>query len=272
MPETRVDPTRLQGEALRRWYLRSPEQIELERQAAEARQHRAFFGPMGRADPDPGFTRRSDPAPTNIDPGFIRHPEIAGEQVDPGFSRYPGEPFLWPDEQTGTVAARSSGQPYTALSEGAVLDRGLAGPDDGGDLFDIGSKTPQHRRGWEKRWGMPWPTVPETGEKYHVSHIKPKADGGADTLDNIEPEHPAEHIQRHRESGDFSRWGKRGAAARGTPSRGGPRVRGLGLLGIIPNITGILSGRIRTDTPLHFWYDMIGYPSPDDIPPPPDYV
>jgi hypothetical protein len=29
-------------------------------------------------------------------------------------------------------------------------------------------------------------------------------------------------------------------------------------------LTGLLSGRIRTDTPVHTWYDMAGYPAPDD--------
>lgn len=39
-----VDPSRLQGEALDRWYRRSPDEIEQERQAAQARKYDAFFG------------------------------------------------------------------------------------------------------------------------------------------------------------------------------------------------------------------------------------
>ena len=43
------------------------------------------------------------------------------------------------------------------------------------------------------------------------------------------------------------------------------RRRGLGLLGVIPNITGILSGRIRTDNFDNFTSDMLDYPSQEDI-------
>lgn len=37
MPERQIDPARLEGEALRRWYLRSPDEIEQERQARPTR-------------------------------------------------------------------------------------------------------------------------------------------------------------------------------------------------------------------------------------------
>lgn len=38
-----IDPARLEGEALRRWYLRSPDEIEDERQAEASRAYDAFF-------------------------------------------------------------------------------------------------------------------------------------------------------------------------------------------------------------------------------------
>lgn len=102
------------------------------------------------------------------------------------------------------------------------------------------------------------------------------ADGGTNTLDNIKPMDPAEHRASHKE--DNSRWGKRAGIARAfggkvepplhAPRRtGGPSVKGFGILGLVPNITGILSGRLRTDTPVHLWNDMLGYPSEDDTPP-----
>jgi hypothetical protein len=149
--------------------------------------------------------------------------------------------------------------------DGSVfLDRGLAGPADGAQLFDVGWKTQQHRRGWEKREGRDWPTT-ATGQNYHVSHKIAKADGGPDTLDNVEPEHPAEHIARHKANGDFARWGARGGRPQPQVPEEGLKIRGLGLLGFLPDITGILSGRIRTDTFQHFISDMGGPPSPDDI-------
>ncbi len=42
-----IDPARLDGDALHRWYVRSPADIESERQAAAARRYADFFG-----DPD----------------------------------------------------------------------------------------------------------------------------------------------------------------------------------------------------------------------------
>lgn len=38
-----IDPARLEGEALRRWYLRSPQEVEEERRANKARAYDAFF-------------------------------------------------------------------------------------------------------------------------------------------------------------------------------------------------------------------------------------
>ncbi|MDP3855206.1 HNH endonuclease signature motif containing protein [Phenylobacterium sp.] len=111
-----------------------------------------------------------------------------------------------------------------------------------------------------------------------MSHIKAVADGGTNTLDNIEPMDPDEHIAKHRRDGDQRRFAMRAGIApafggRVEPPAHAPRptrgstVRGLGLLGLIPNVTGILSGRIRTDTPVHFWNDLLGYSSEDDLPP-----
>ena len=39
-----VNPAELEGEELRRWYLRSPEEIERQRQATAEVEYRAFFG------------------------------------------------------------------------------------------------------------------------------------------------------------------------------------------------------------------------------------
>jgi hypothetical protein len=63
------------------------------------------------------------------------------------------------------------------------------------------------------------------------------------------------------ENGDFRTWG---SWSGGRKPGGGPEVEGLGWLGIIPDITGILSGRIRTDTFDNFASDLIGIPSEED--------
>jgi hypothetical protein len=44
MAEGQVDPTRLQGAELTRWYVRSPTDIERERQATAQQHYREYFG------------------------------------------------------------------------------------------------------------------------------------------------------------------------------------------------------------------------------------
>lgn len=55
MPGAQIDPVRLSGEALRQWYLRTPEEIEQEREASALRRHTDFFGRRKWRNPDPGF-------------------------------------------------------------------------------------------------------------------------------------------------------------------------------------------------------------------------
>ncbi len=117
--------------------------------------------------------------------------------------------------------------------------------------------------------GRPWPKTAD-GRNYHVAHKRAIADGGTNTLDNIEPMDPDEHMALHISNGDNVRWGRRPWTARtfgGTvepPNPGGLATRSLGLFSIVPAITGLLSGRIRTDTWLHTMYDLAGLPAPDD--------
>ena len=47
-----VDPARLEGEALRRWYARSPDEIDDERKRAAATRYDSFFSPTRRERPD----------------------------------------------------------------------------------------------------------------------------------------------------------------------------------------------------------------------------
>lgn len=59
-----VDPARLQGAALRRWYLRTPDEVEAERAAASEAAYNAFFSqPGSRAASDFDIATRGPTAP-----------------------------------------------------------------------------------------------------------------------------------------------------------------------------------------------------------------
>jgi len=69
MPDGSIDVGSLEGDALTRWYLRSPADIEQERQAAAAKRYQDFYGAFG-PDPDPGFAREMPSMDHDVDPGF----------------------------------------------------------------------------------------------------------------------------------------------------------------------------------------------------------
>ncbi len=70
-------------------------------------------------------------------------------------------------------------------------------------------KSSKLRKAYEEEHGVTWPTDPETGRNMEVAHKKARGDGGTDDVWNYEPLPHSEHVKRHREAGDFSRWSKR---------------------------------------------------------------
>ena len=82
------------------------------------------------------------------------------------------------------------------------------------------------------------------------------ADGGSNTLDNIRPMHPAEHVN----AGDFARWARRPGIARAF----GGTVEAFPILELGSLILGALSGRIRTNSVDNMLHDMLGEPSMED--------
>lgn len=179
MPDSPVDPSTLEGDALRRWYQRTPADIEQERQAARMQQYNDFFGGL--------------PTPQS--------PTDTGPHSAPSIG-----PSTAPDVDQ---SAQWSGAPGP-VDDDAYFDTTGAGPDDGGELSLVGNPANRGlRREWEQKWGQQWPKDPVTGRNYDVAHIVAKADGGKDHVDNIRPMHPADHMAEHIANGDMSRWARR---------------------------------------------------------------
>jgi len=228
-----IDPARLGRETLTQWYRRTSSEIEQERDEVEA---------QGWLDYQ--FETRRQSGATQQTEGLI------APAVDDGL-------YI----ATGTGGWRRIGD-------------GLDSQHDGGPSFHpaepqqayflpVGNPAnPRLIRQWEKREGRPWPRDPLTGRLYDVGHIKALADGGANTLENIEPIHRDLHVAQHKANGDYSRWAKRAAIAR---AFGGRVARALSPLAILPTITGVLSNRIRTDNWDNFTSDMVGWPSEEDM-------
>ena len=83
------------------------------------------------------------------------------------------------------------------------------------------------RRRWERAEGRHWPRD-ANGRRYDVHHIRAKADGGTDDLENIRPMPHDQHIQEHKDNGDFSRWaqlkGKRNSSETKGPTGAAPNA------------------------------------------------
>lgn len=257
MPRMIVDPARLEGDALRDWYLQTPDEIEARRSAAEDRRYQRFFG---RPLIEPRYARAT----------MVPQAAVARE-----------EEVLWMvDGRGGYRAVRPRGDEiwsdmYEEPARPAHLPPNPAAPETA-EFINIGNPENERlKREYIKKYGF-WPKTPD-GRDYDVSHLKAIADGGTNTLDNIEPMDPAEHVAKHKRDGDYRRWSLRRGIARafgGTveppahaarPRRGGTVTRGLGALEMVPTILGMLNGRLRTDSLDNFTADMFGYPSQEDM-------
>lgn len=266
MADRQIDPARLQGEALRKWYLRSPQDLERERQRTATQRHTDFFSSPAH---DPGSSLGLVTPRLAIAPSISRRTEPSDEDIGFGITWIATGQNRWRGDPAGPGQFQQSDKmPGTNVADGAVLDRELAGADDGGELIDIGNP---HNRRLKREHIRKYGDWPKTGDgrDYDVAHRRAIADGGTNTLDNIEPMHPDEHSARHLNDGDSARWGRRAGIAQafgGTvePPRAMAKLRGFAP--IDPSIiTGIGSGRIRLDSFSNFSSDLVGVPSPQDM-------
>lgn len=109
-----VDPSSLQGEALSRWYLRSPDEIERERQAAQAQKYDAFFG---RTEP----TDQPTTSPTSAYQGASAATGDGPAWAANGFNRWRGQ-----DQSAyGPASDTRSGQFQLAAASQAAAAPGV---------------------------------------------------------------------------------------------------------------------------------------------------
>jgi len=107
-----IDPARLDGDALRQWYLRSPADIEEERRQAASRAHDAFFS---QAD-DPQSAGRPEAASTPAAPAGASPSDAAftSRQIGPNrfrSERAPADPAPGPAGDLGSYQLAAAAMP-----------------------------------------------------------------------------------------------------------------------------------------------------------------
>jgi hypothetical protein len=132
VPDGSMDVGSLEGHALTRWYLRSPAEIEREREDAAAKRYQDFFSRLSGADPDAGFSGETPAADREVDYDFAGTLPATSQDVDPGFTSAQVGPnrfrsvSLTSDDHSGDPsplgapsygAATPSGNPATIAQE-----------------------------------------------------------------------------------------------------------------------------------------------------------
>jgi len=81
-----MDVGSLEGDALTRWYLRSPAEVEQQREDEAAERYQSFFYGTSGLGPDVGFAREAPGADRDVDPDFAASLPSTSQDVDPGFT------------------------------------------------------------------------------------------------------------------------------------------------------------------------------------------
>jgi hypothetical protein len=141
MPTGPIDPVTLGGTTLRNWYVRSPGEIEQERQAAAAQRYQDFFHSPDWRDVDPGFRVGLGQTARDIDPGFTPISDRLKKEVDPCFSWGPTPANYRFGEARGNRAADLASLPTSAWQSGQFSERGLD-PSGGGGRRSASERGP----------------------------------------------------------------------------------------------------------------------------------
>lgn len=86
-----IDPARLHGEALRRWYERSPAELEAARETSAAKRHAKFFDQLPHEEPDERSASPTGRSQARVDgpsPASLNMYQPAAASPSPGFWDY----------------------------------------------------------------------------------------------------------------------------------------------------------------------------------------
>ena len=158
MAVDQIDPGTLEGDNLRRWYMRSPADLEQERQDAASQRYQDFFGHTGR-NPDPGFDRGLQVDGPDIDPGFSRDFAAPTNDIAPGFTWIPAGPNRLRSVSTSSDQVDSQGSSGPTSAPLPELDMGYARPITRNMLVLTTASSPPPN----PSWAASYPSRPSAG-------------------------------------------------------------------------------------------------------------
>lgn len=154
-----IDPARLKGEALTRWYNRTPQEIEAEREAAEQRKHQAFVASIREEEraPERSAPRSPVDAAGKVLRDFQNGPDIPRPSLAQSFIPVVGP--AWEaaadlqDENYAGAAFNGAMAVADALPVGVAV-KGLNAARKGVTVFKKGSLTANAAASRLRDWGI----------------------------------------------------------------------------------------------------------------------